>query len=290
MIRVRKVEPGDEERIIRLIYKYMKDVDIRKNIWERLFVNHWDLKDYNFGYVLVNNEEIFGFLGTIICERVINNKLEKFSNLTTFVVDEEFRKNSIALLYPLLRSKDYTVTAFTSSESADKIYDMAGFKILESRMKIIIPNQINSLRHNNISVILDNKTIENTIRDNELKIYNNHLKFKAVYILVKSSNDTCLIIGKKSKVKIKKIPFSVLHIHYIGNRNIFPKFINCISMKLCFQLKVLGLLVEERYLADMKINNFALPYVLPKPYTYKSDTLDSSSIDTLYSEFFLLNI
>ena len=75
----------------------------------------------------------------------------------------------------------------------------------------------------------------------------------------------------------------------IASRLMIKKQIGSI-INICFQLKVLGLLVEERYLADIKINNFALSYVLPKPYTYKSDTLDSSSIDTLYSEFFLLNI
>ena len=139
-------------------------------------------------------------------------------------------------------------------------------------------------------MILDNNIIKKNIKNDELKIYNNHLKFKAVYMLIKSLNDRCFIVGKKSKVKIKKIPFPVLHIHYIGNRKIFSKFINFFNLKLCYQLKVLGLLVEERYLVDMKINSFAFPYVLPRPYTYKSDTLDSSSVDTLYSEFFLLDL
>ena len=146
MIRARKARPRDKEKIIALIQQYMGNIGISRTRWERLFINHWNLKDYYFGYVLVEDGEIFGFLGTIICERVVNNKLEKFSNLTTFVVDEKYRKNGIALLYSLLRTKDYTITALTSSESTDKIYGIAGFKILESRMKIIIPNQVNLLR------------------------------------------------------------------------------------------------------------------------------------------------
>ena len=39
MIRVRNVQPGDEERIIGLIFEYMKEFAIRKNIWKRLFLN-----------------------------------------------------------------------------------------------------------------------------------------------------------------------------------------------------------------------------------------------------------
>jgi hypothetical protein len=62
----------------------------------------------------------------------------------------------------------------------------------------------------------------------------------------------------------------------------------CLNVALKFQ--VLGLIVEGRYLQNCKVGKYLIHRKLAYPMMYKSDFIERSEIDTLYSEFFLLNL
>ena len=106
-VSLRKATLNDFENIYSLIHKVHDNTkNIVKDNWEKLFIDHWCKPDDFFGYVLINDKMIIGFLGTIFSYRLINNKLYKFCNLTTWVVNREYRQYSIQLLFKVLKLKN----------------------------------------------------------------------------------------------------------------------------------------------------------------------------------------
>ena len=70
----------------------------------------------------------------------------------------------------------------------------------------------------------------------------------------------------------------------------FHKYYGFVCLNVVLKFQVLGLIVEGRYLQDCKLEKYLIHRKLPHPTMYKSDFIEGSEIDTLYSEFFLLNI
>ena len=121
MINIRKAQKKDFNDIYKLIINSHSDNTISKDEWEKLFINHWTKSFSDYGFVLQNNKNIVGFLGTIFSERIVNDKRLLFCNLSTWVVLKEFRQYSLLLLFKVLKKKDIIITAFTASIDASKI-------------------------------------------------------------------------------------------------------------------------------------------------------------------------
>ena len=285
-ISIRKATRNDFENIYSLILNEHDNKNNVKEDWKNLFENHWCKPDDFFGYVLIDNEIIIGFLGTVFSYRMINNKLYKFCNLTTWVVNKEYRHSSIQLLFKVLKLKNIVFTAFTPSITAGAIYRALGFKEIENEL-IIIPFflSLKSIFHK--CIIEYREKIINEYLDKKEKIFfKDHLYYNCIYLLIKSFDGYCLIIGTRSK--IKHIPFA--RIHYISNLTLFQSYHSLVCLNVSLKFKVYGLIVEGRYLQNCKVSKLSIHRKLPFPTMYKSDLNEILEIDTLYSEFFLLNI
>ena len=85
-----------------------------------------------------------------------------------------------------------------------------------------------------------------------------------------------------------KKPFA--RIHYISNLTLFQSYHSLVCLNVALKFKVCGLIVEGRYLQNCKVSKYFIHRKLPYPSMYKSDFNEISEIDSLYSEYFLLNI
>ena len=285
-VSLRKATLNDFENIYSLILKVYDNTNIVKDNWKKLFVDHWSKSDDFFGYVLINDKMIIGFFGTIISYRTINNKSYKFCNLSTWVVCKEYRHYSLQLLFKVLELKNIIFTAFTPSKTAGKIYKSLGFKEIENKL-IIIPYFL-SLKSIFQKCIIEyrEKIIIDYLDKEEKIIFKDHLNYDCIYLLIKTHDGYCLIIGRINK--IKHIPFA--RIHYVSNLTIFQSCHNLVCLNVAFKFKVFGLIVESRYLHNRKVSKFFIHRKLPYPSMYKSDFDEICEIDSLYSEYFLLNI
>ena len=286
-ISIRKATLNDFENIYSLIKKvHDKSNNIVKKNWQNLFVDHWCKPDDFFGYVLVNDKLIIGFFGTIFSYRMIKNKSYKFCNLTTWVVYKEYRQYSIQLLFKVLELKNIIFTAFTPSKTAGAIYKFLGFKKIEIEL-IIIPFYL-SLKSIFKKCIIEyrEKIIIDYLDKKEKIIFKDHLNFECIYLLIKTQDGNCLIIGKINK--IKHIPFA--RIHYVSNLAVFQSCHKLVCLNVAIKFKVFGLVVESRYLQKCKVSKYFIRRKLPYPSMYNSDFNEISEIDSLYSEYFLLNI
>lgn len=282
MAIVKKAKIEDFEKIYPLLLG-LNNHRLSKEDWRRLFIKDWDNQEDYFGYMLVDRTQTVGFLGLIFSNRLINNKVQKFCNLTSAIVKKEYRSESILLFFPLLKLKEYTLTCFTPSKEVALILERLGFRALEDRIKIIFP--IPGFVGNNCFVEFNRDVIKSCLGEKDLKVYYDHLNLKSIYLLLRSKDGNCYLVVNKTRKS--KITFA--QIHYISNLDIFLKCISMLRTEICLRLKVCGLLFDERYLKGRKITALTVAK-RPKPRLFKSESLDRDDIDGLYSELVLLNL
>ena len=60
--------------------------------------------------------------------------------------------------------------------------------------------------------------------------------------------------------------------------------------KVSIKYRIFGMIIDNRYLNSSNLSNLLIRRKLPYPTMYKSDINMKNDIDSLYSEYFLLNI
>jgi hypothetical protein len=67
---VREARGDDFERVYPLLLEF-KNSHLSKEHWRQLFVDHSGLQNDHFGWVLVDDDNVVGFVSTILSERTI---------------------------------------------------------------------------------------------------------------------------------------------------------------------------------------------------------------------------
>jgi hypothetical protein len=284
MATIKKVSKEDFEMVYPLL-KQLNNSHISEYEWKQLFINHWDAQEDYFGYALIDRNRAVGFLGLMFSSVMINHVKHKFCNFTSWVVQKEFRGESIKLLIPVLRLRGYTLTSHTMSSGTYFIFKKMGFRDLEDSLVIIPPLPKLGGFSKSHRVIVNSQTITQFLDEENLKIYHDHSNLNAHYILVQTEHDQCFMVATRP-IK-KNLPFA--HLHYISDLNIFAECIEKIRLVVCLQLKVVALLIDKRCLRGERISR-SWEYTLPQPRLYKSDYLNKDDITALYSELILLNL
>lgn len=287
MAIVRKAYAADFDRIYRL-KGLLPANSASKEDWRQLFSPPWNNGGEPVGYVLVADNEIVGFLGTIFSLRVIKGKVIKYCNLTTWVVREEHRRESLYLLLQLNDLEEHTITAFTASDKTAIMLRALGFKELGCGRMIVFPApSIKAmLTARRVSLISDPARIAESLSGEELKIFNDHATLKCRHFIIHSLQGDCYCVVSR----LQKRGLPVAHLHYAGNINVFLAHINAARMPLLFRMKAVCLMVENRLVGGASLP-MSIKYPLPEPcpQLFISDLLQVGDVDNLYSEKVLLN-
>lgn len=273
-----------------LVYPLLKKFDDShsKEQWMNIFSQPFNNGEDHCGYMLLEEGEIVGFLGYIFSKKIVDNKTVKFCNLTTWIVEDDYRNSSLALIYPVLKMKDYCVTNFIPAKNVYYISKKLGFKDLEACARITIPvfNPFKAIFYH-CKFITNTANIINelsSIKEGYLiTIINDHKKYSCHFILLKSKTETCLVLF--TKVKRKNLPLA--YIHFISNHNMFFKYFDQLKFKLWFHYKLLGPIIEERNMHGHRV--FSIKERFTYPQIFMSKTVNKMSIDNLYSELIMLN-
>lgn len=284
MITVKKATVKDVDKLLPLLFE-LDSINQAHEEWERLFKLHWDDSQNYFGYVMYDGDTAVGFLGLLFSRRVVKDKINNFCNISSWIVKKEYRRQSLHLLLPILELDNHTITVLTCNAGTYFITKKLGFIDLEIGQRVILPLPFLPKSKPSINIIFDHSEIEKQLKGETLKIYHDHRNLNCFHILICGPKGICYLVGART-IK-KNIPLA--HIHYVSDHRVFSSHISAVSGRLCWQIKVGGLLVDERLLQRETIFP-SIHFSLTHPRVYKSNTLKSSDIDLLYSEYQILNL
>jgi hypothetical protein len=269
--------------------------DILTDIWstdseerrKKVFGYQWERDETHCGLILIDGDKTVGFLGMIFSRRLINNKVEKFCNLTSWFVCKDYRSRSIFLILPLHAMKDYTITDLTPSKNVYKIQNKLGFKDLETNGRLLLPfgRRLFEPKYAPINLTHDLVAIEQKLEGQNLIIFNDHKHYSCCHFLLTSKDRCCYIIY----TILRRKRTQHVHLHYISDPDLFALAYRDIRKSILSHAKARFLLIDSRFVKNRKLPlSICLPYRAPKQYI--SATLKPEQIDNLYSELVMLNL
>ncbi|MCP9496440.1 MAG: hypothetical protein MSG64_18515 [Pyrinomonadaceae bacterium MAG19_C2-C3] len=284
MITIEKAVADDFERVYPLLLSFGSTRN-SKDDWRRLFVNHWDNPEDFCGYMLLKDGEVKGFLSLIFSVRVLNDRIEKLCNMNSWVVSEDCRGQSLAMLLKVLKLKDYTITNFTPSKSVQTISSKMGFTHIETQQQLLLPvPRLSVGARTKWRCVFGKSAIREKLNDVELKILEDHEGLGCENLLISADNDYCYLVVKR--MKRRHLP--IAKIHYISRPDLFIEAIDALRNSLCLGLRVMALVVDDRFLRGQTLQ-YARKYPQYCMTITNSESLDTHDIDTLYSELILLH-
>jgi len=273
-----------------------KDIhDILADIWgpgseekgRKIFEYQWERDETHCGLILRDGDRTVGFLGMIFSRRRINDKVEKFCNLTSWFVHKDYRSRAISMILPLQGMKDYTITDLTPAKNVYKIQNKLGFKDLDAAGRLLLPfgRRLFQPKYSASTMTHDSAEIEKKLEGQDLKIFKDHQKYPCFHFLLADPNRHCYMVY--TKLKRKRIPYA--HLHYISDPDLFALAYRDIRNAILSHARAYFLLVDSRLVKNRKLPlSICLPYRAPKQYL--SPTLEPEQIDNLYSELVMLNL
>ena len=282
MFTIRKAVSEDFDRVYPLFHSF-GGPPISKDKWKKIFVSPWETTEDFCGYLLLKDGEVVGYLGLIFSQRILNGQIEKFCNMTSWVVNEDCRSQSISMLVELLKLKDYTLTNFTASPTVARILSKFGFTEFPVDQRVLLPKPRVAARGHRCD--FDLQVIQRKLKGEELRIFDDHQGLNCEHLLLQSDSGDCSVVLKKTKRR--KLTFA--RVHYLSNVAVFHECMESLTARICFRLRVFGVMVDERYIAGHKFRNSVSYPHQRKAYFKSNSVVESRLIDTLYSEVVVLH-
>lgn len=282
MITIRETKREDFEQIYPLLCEFQNPY-LQKEHWKRLFETLWAESSGFCGYGMFDNGQAVGFLGLLFSKRRVRGAVHKICHLTSWIVLEPYRGRCLFLLQPVLRLKDTTLVDLTPSKEVYGLLKKAGFQDLETCVRFIFP-----FPYFSEIAILENSDPEfSDLETSFQKIVQDHVALGSFYVKANTPSGVCHLL--LNRLVRKKTPFKVAYVLYAHPWEIFQKHAGSLCKAVCKHLHVWALVVDERFLQHASIP-FSVQRKLAWPRVFRSNTLSPLDIDTLYSEFPVLQI
>lgn len=245
----------------------------------------WNRAENRYGYVMVRDGRIIGFLGAYHSTRLIQGRSQRFCNLTSWMVAEPHRNESLMLLAPILALKDHTITGLTPAKHVYSIYRRFQFADLETKVAIIPILSALPAGFRRCELTDNLQEIPQYLGDAERRLFTDHQGFDARHLLAYDEGGHCHLIYTLTQ----KRGFKMAYIHYLSDRVYFQAHVANVAWGLFLRHRAWFICVEDRHLSDPRpwLKKY---YYLRVPRIFKSATVDRHDVDNLYTELIAANV
>lgn len=246
-----------------------------------LFSTQWARNSEACGFVLEEAGRLVGVLGTLFSERLIEGRTERFCNLHTWFVEEEYRSYSMALMRPVTRMRDCTITDLSPSQAVVQISRRLGFQELDSRLTMLLPVRSRS----GTSLMFSEAALDDdSLGESDRAILRDHAHLPCEGLWARNSTGQgCLIIHRTIPQR-----FRYCYLHYVSNWDFFKDHSIAIRRELARRSGCRLVAINRRSIDPNRLpRSLTLPVGIPQ--LYKSHSVEPTNIDSLYSEVLINN-
>lgn len=262
--------------------------------WDGLFRYSWKRNEYPYGYAAIDGNNVVAFIGTIFSERVIQGKKVPYCNLSTWIVDSNYRSRLLGLLIleRIFKMKDVFISSLTPSESSRDISEKMGFQLLEhSQITVpMFPGAAPALNGNgNLLISFDSHEIRDHLCDEDRAIYDDHSGLKCTHFLVKetASGMYCYGIATSSTLRrLRAFDAKWLNLCYLSNVDVFVRNFLCFKKHAWRHGRFLLLRYDSR-LIPFRLSS--IEFKTKRARQFRSAAHTSCHVDNLYSELVTFN-
>jgi acetoacetyl-CoA synthetase len=286
---IREARGDDFERVYPLLLEF-KNPHLIEEHWRQLFVDHNGLQNDHFGWVLVDGDDVVGFVCTILSERAIRGETVRLCNTSSWIVKDEYRAHSLALHAKVVADKNVTVTNLSATPRVLKLLEKLGFTLMDKSERIILPVLTTRTFLGRCEILTKPNAVEGALEGERLRFFRDHQLPYNHHVLLRTPMGDCYVMMNRTLKTIRgnlRLPFA--RVHHIGAPDIFVLYLEKLTVRVVASLKVVAMIVDDRMLhGAVPWHSFMRPGGERKA-AFRSEKLAAEDIDGLYTEAVLLN-
>lgn len=285
--KVVPVRPTEFERIHDSLLVRLNP-SIPQERWRRLFDWGWANPEDHTGFALVDDGGSFvGFVATIYSERSVRGRVERFCNLSSWIVLDGYRSSGVGLIMPVLRRTDLTVTNLTSIPAVNRMFRSLGFQTLETHTRVCFPisgmTRVN--RGSGGFEIVEEPSMRDPTLPDRIRGDLAALTGRCLHWLVRSKEGPCHLAFTLSRRR--RLP--TIRLHHVSDPSVFAAALPQLGLRFLFRYRAPQFETDERLLGDLEIPQ-SQKIALPETRLFRSRSVEAREISNLYSELPLLNL
>jgi acetoacetyl-CoA synthetase len=286
---IREARGDDFERVYPLLLEF-KNPHLDTEHWRQLFIDHTGLQNDHFGWVLVDADDVVGFVSTILSERTIRGETVRLCNTSSWIVKPEYRAHSLALHAKVIADKSVTITNLSPTVQVLKLLEKMGFTLIDKSERIILPVITARTFMDRCEILTKAGAVEGALKGESLRFFRDHQLPFNHHVLLRTPVGDCYVMMNRTLKTIRgnfRLPFA--RVHYMGAPGIFVRHLEKLVVRVATSLKVVAMIIDDRMLhGEAPWHSFMRPGGERKA-AFRSERLVADDIDGLYTEAVLLN-
>ncbi len=256
------------------------------DVWADAFRQDWGVDRPNSGF-LIRDEggEIVGGIGAIYAAYPVRGQLEKFCNITSWMVLDAYRTQSMRLAMAVISQPGFHFPDLSPTAVVEQSLKFLKFKPMNAARTLLFNLPAPQQRLVGASVVTNPAKIEAVLDAASLKVYRDHKHFPWLrFLAVGRGSGYSLVIYKRAR--LKHLPSAEI----IGFTNP-DTFLRHLPLLGCHFL--LSGMVTTRVESRLLPARPAWPHTVLTGYrnrVFRSDTLVEADIQNLYSEYAALDL
>jgi hypothetical protein len=306
MLNIRPYFPGDYLKLLPFLQKF--DPAIGNDTWNRLLGYEWENKFGYRGMLLENDDDIVGFLCYILSTKNISGIELTYCNISSWVVDPEFRSKSLKLLSGLFKIKDLVLVNLSPHENILSIFQALRFETLAEYEYRINPFKFSGAQAE--QAVNCKEITGQTVNNGAIKkIMHEHRAYANVHfyefsVTKNGQNQSCIMAFNQKKAvveglknNLKELPYRLLNkttqveLLYCSDARFLTEHFSGIIKQLHSVTRARSINISEHFLGKKDpAFSWATKVKKDRPWFLYTDTaINHSEIDILYTEKVLLN-
>jgi hypothetical protein len=311
---IQRAYPADFEQVWELFEKFDNSKRTKQDR-QKLFVNYWGSPEDYVGVLIKDGDKLITYLGLLFSKRVINGVPRVFCNLSSFIIDTNYRGQKLThrAIEFVLQQGEYTVTAITPIPQLYSMYAKNGFKNL-SDYRMLFRNYPFLAGNSKASILTNVHEIATRLSGEDKKICNDHATFNCVHVLFSEGGKNTYLILKARTAQRRKLldnrflNYADLALRKLGFRGFmstqvtYHEVMYCSNYEhLCSQMQAFcGLYFKQYRITGVAVNmeqyeRYKPSYAVSNRFYHSRQMYYSKNVapyeyDTLYSELFVLDM
>ena len=250
--------------------------------WVKAFRQNWCPGKPNNGFLLRADSRIVGGIGAIYAQRRVRGRLERFCNITSWCVLDEFRAQSMRLAMALTGQPGFHFTDLTPTEVVSRTLQFLKFRPMDER-QAIWPNL--PWLASGASVIMDAGRIAQALAADDARAYEDHRHLPwLAHAAVGPPGASCYVVWKRALWK----GIAGARILALSDPELFLRHRLAFGSRLLVRHGLSYTRVESRLLP--RLPQFCLEQAGYRSKVFRSETLTAADMSNLYSELVALDL
>lgn len=246
------------------------------------FERRWGMDKPNHGFLIRDGGELVGGIGAIYCERSLHGRRERFCNITSWCVLEDYRAQSMRLAMALVSQEGFHFTDLTPTEVVEKSLRFLKFRPLDGSRTLIanLPRPGGGGR-----VLTGPAEMEAALPEEAACIWRDHRDIPWLRHLALGGPGGYTYVAFKARV-FKGLPSA--EVLGVTDAEAFLRHLGAFGRHVLWRHGMVTTRIESRFLPRRPALSHHLVGYRPK--MYRSETLSDADIDNFYSEIMALDL